>query len=206
MDLHATRRVNTNVACHFKKATSWTLLHNCYFITEIKNMKKILILLSFIYTNSIGQGNQTIQKGNIKVNCECHLKVNNLFIDMSKQQGVTSIINALVCANEDEPFIVNINIYDETSSYKQISPANYHIFDERFINGYAINLDGAGIDYKISTYKGSNSVEYNFTQNRLPTKAIYFIKDKRSYLIQIGSVNNLQSKFNNLKNTFTITN
>jgi hypothetical protein len=169
-------------------------------------MKKILLLLSFIYTNCTGQGNQFIQKGNIKVNCECNLKVNNLFIEMSKQQGVTSIINALVCANESEKFIVNINIFDESSSYKQISPTNYPIFDERFINSYATNLRSAGIDYNVSTYKGGNSVEYTFNQNGLPTKAIYFIKNKRSYLIQIGSVYNLQAKFNNLKNTFTITN
>ncbi len=169
-------------------------------------MKKILFLLSFIYTNCIGQGNQFIQRGNIKVNCECNLKVNNLFIEMSQQQGVTSIINALVCANESEKFIVNINIFDESSSYKQISSTNYHIFDERFINSYASNLRGEGIEYKISTYKGGKSVEYFFSQNGLPTKAIYFIKNKRSYLIQIGGVDNLQEKFNNLKNTFTITN
>lgn len=169
-------------------------------------MKKILLLLSFIYTNCIGQGNQFIQKGNIKVNCECNLKVNNLFIEMSKQQGITSIINALVCANESEKFIVNINIFDESSSYKQISSTNYHIFDERFINSYASNLRGEGIEYKISTYKGGKSVEYFFSQNGLPTKAIYFIKNKRSYLIQIGGIDNLQEKFNNLKNTFTITN
>ncbi len=51
----------------------------------------------------------------------------------------------------------------------------------------------------------SNTIKGFVIFNEVKEKAYFFIKDKRSYLIQINSFNNLQAEFNNLKNIFTIT-
>ena len=98
--------------------------------------------------------------------------------------------------------MVNVNIYDESTSYNKISPSNYSYFENEFIKGYSNKLLNVGAKFQNFNFKGGYAVEYSFNQGELPTKAIYFIKDKKSYLIQIGSYSNLSIKFNNLKNTF----
>ncbi|PKK37561.1 hypothetical protein BWI96_06790 [Siphonobacter sp. SORGH_AS_0500] len=124
---------------------------------------------------------------------------------MVKAQGKT-VVGAYVCAaNEDNPeygVINNINIYDEAESCNKISPSNYAYFEKKYFEEYANQLAANGMTYKYVIYKGVTALEYTFDQMGLPTKAIMFLKNKKSYLIQVGSRYNLTTKFNSLKTSF----
>lgn len=170
----------------------------------------ITILTFFIFFNTlIGQDRtQILNNGRVKVKCGCELKVNSLFIQMAKQNGINNIIAAYICGeNENSPkngVANNINIYDESASYNKISTSNYSYFEKKSLDVYAKNLNNAGFDYNYITYKGVSALEYSFDQQGLPTKAIFFIKNKKTYLIQVGTRENLYSKFNLLKNSFEL--
>ena len=117
-----------------------------------------------------------------------------------------SVIGAYICPeNEENPeygVINNINVYDEADSYAKISPSGYAYFEKKYLEEYASQLAASSITYKYSIYKGVTALEYSFDQMGLPTKAIIFLKNKKSYLIQVGSRYNLTSKFNSLKSSF----
>ena len=109
--------------------------------------------------------------------------------------------------NEDNPdigVIHNINIYDESKSYKNIQPSGYAYFEKKYLEQYATNLQNSGIAYTYTTYQDVSAIEYTFDQQGLPTKAIIFLKNKKSYLIQVGTRKNLSTKFSSLKSSFAI--
>jgi hypothetical protein len=151
---------------------------------------------------------QTFPSAGFKVKCGCKLYVNTTFIQMAKQQGADNIIAAYICAeNEDNPdygVISNINIYDESKSYKKIQPSGYAYFEKKYLEGYANNLKNAGMSCKFTTYQGVSALEYTFDQMGLPTKAIIFLKNKKSYLLQVGARSSLTTKFNTLKTSFEV--
>lgn len=150
---------------------------------------------------------QTFYSAGFKIKCPCTLRVNSTFIQMSKGQGKT-VIGAFVCAeNEDNPeygVINNVNVYDESANYAKISPSGYAYFEKMYLEEYAKQLAANGITYNYITYNGVKALEYSFDQMGLPTKAVMFLKNKKSYLIQVGSRYNLTNKFSFLKNSFEI--
>jgi hypothetical protein len=167
------------------------------------------ILALLFVANIYGQDTyQTFTSAGFKVKCGCKLYVNTTFISMAKQQGMNNIIAAYICAeNEDNPdigVIHNINIYDESKSYKNIQPSGYAYFEKKYLEQYATNLKNSGIAYTYTTYQGVSAIEYTFDQQGLPTKAIIFLKNKKSYLIQVGTRKNLSTKFSSLKSSFAI--
>ena len=151
---------------------------------------------------------QTFTNAGFKVKCGCKLYVNTTFISMAKQQGMNNILAAYICAeNEDNPdigVVNNINIYDESKSYKNIQPSGHATFDKKYLEQYATNLKNSGISYNYITYQGVSAIEYTFDQQGLPTKAIIFLKNKKSYLLQVGTRESLTTKFNSLKTSFVI--
>jgi hypothetical protein len=168
----------------------------------------ILTILISITTLVAQERTQLLSNGNFKVKCGCELRVNSLFIQMAKQSGSNNIVAAYICAeNENTPeigVVNNINIYDESASYNKINPSNYTYFEKKSLDVYANNLKNAGFSYNYITYKGVAALEYSFDQQGLPTKAIFFLKNKKSYLIQAGTRANLNSKFNLLKYSFEL--
>lgn len=174
--------------------------------------KKIIsttILALLFIANIYGQETyQTFTNAGFKVKCGCKLYVNTTFISMAKQQGANNILAAYICAeNEDNPdigVINNINIYDESMSYKKIQPLGYATFEKIYLEQYATNLKNAGISYTYTTYQGVSAIEYTFNQLGLPTKAIIFLKNKKSYLLQVGTRKSLTTKCNLLKTSFVI--
>lgn len=170
-------------------------------------MKIVLFFLcTTISTYCFGQDNyQIFRNASFKVKCPCTLKPNSVFIEMAKGQN-KPIIGAYICPeNENNPeygVINNINIYDEADSYSAIPSSGYAYFEKKYLEAYAAQLGANGIVYKYSIYKGVKALEYSFDQMGLPTKAIMFLKNKKSYLIQVGSRYNLTSKFNSLKLSF----
>lgn len=115
-------------------------------------------------------------------------------------------VTAYVCMENEESYergvLNHINIYDLASEYREI-PANGHAyFDTQYLKTYKDGLSQAGIKYKETKFNGVNAVEYEFNQNGLPTKAIMFVKNQKSYLLQVSTRNGLVSKYNNLKLSF----
>ena len=172
-------------------------------------MKTFLLFIIILASNSflVAQENfQTFHSAGFKVKCGCQFYVNNLFITMAKQNGINNILFAYICGENKESSELgvanNINITDESASYSRISPSNYDYFEKKFLEAYAKNLSNAGFTYNYISYKGVTALEYNFDQLGLPTKALFFLKNKKSYLIQSGSRTNLTSKFNLLKYSF----
>lgn len=169
----------------------------------------ITIFLLFFFLRSYTQeAYQTFPSAGFKVKCGCKLYANTQFIQMAKQQGMSNILAAYICAeNQDNPatgVINNINIYDESNNYKNVQPSNYASFERKYLEQYASNLKNSGINYSFITYQGVSAIEYSFDQQGLPTKAIFFLKNKKSYLLQVGTRTSLISKYNLLKSSFSI--
>lgn len=169
----------------------------------------ITILALFLVANIYGQETyQTFTSAGFKVKCGCKLYVNTTFIQMAKQQGTNYILAAYICAenkdNLDIGVINNINIYDESKSYKNIQPSGYELFEKKYLEQYATNLKNAGISYSYSKFQDVFAIEYTFDQQGLPTKAIIFLKNKKSYLLQVGTRKSLTTKYNSLKTSFVL--
>ena len=176
-------------------------------------MKTLNLNITFIFLTigiilSAQNSYQSFPSAGFKVKCGCNLRVNTLFIQMAKQQGMENIAAAYICAeNEDDPqtgVIVNINIYDESDRYAKIKPENHAYFTRKCLENYAANLSNAGIQYSYTTFQGAKAIEYTFDQNEVPTKAIMFYKNKKSYLLQVGTRDGLTTKFNVLKTSFVL--
>jgi hypothetical protein len=177
-------------------------------IMKTKIISLTILALLFV-ANIYGQETyQTFTNAGFKVKCGCKLNVNTIFITMAKQQGINNILAAYICAeNEDDPdigAIHNINIYDESKSYKNIQPTSYATFEKKYLKQYATNLKNAGFSYTYATYQGVSAIEYTFDQEGLQTKAIIFLKNKKSYLLQVGTRKSLSTKYNLLKSSFVI--
>lgn len=150
---------------------------------------------------------QVFKSAGFKVKCPCTLRVNSSFIQMVKTQGKTVICAYLCAENEDSPeygVIHNINIYNEADSYVGLAPNQYAYFEKKYLEAYAKQLGENGMSYKYITYKGVSALEYLFDQMGVPTKAIMFLKNKKSYLIQVATRSNLETKFNSVKTSFEI--
>lgn len=168
-----------------------------------------IILALFIGVNIFAQSTyQIFPTEGFKVKCQCKLYVNKTFMQLAKQQGTKDIIAAYICAeNEDSPdygVIYNINIYDESKSYMNIPTTKYVLFEKKYLEQYAISLANAGISHNYTTYQGVSAIEYTFDQMGLPTKAIMFLKNKKSYLVQVATRNNVTSKYYALKTSFEV--
>lgn len=152
---------------------------------------------------SFGQVSQTFSSDNFKVMCPCELYTNEVFIDMYKKQGGDNLVSAYVCAkNEDNYYtgeIYTINIYDLKSIYEIALPPDYSYLESLYLESYVTELLNAGFLYKEIIFNGVKAIEYELVQYGMPAKAIFFIKNKQSYYLQVSTRNNLTTRFNNFK-------
>jgi hypothetical protein len=175
---------------------------------KTKYLQILSIFLLIGFNLSAQNSYQTFASAGFKIKCACNLYINSTFIKLANQTGSKDIIAAYICAeNEDSPelgIIYNINIYNESKSYAKIPPARYAYFEKKYLEAYAANLSNAGIPFSYTIYQGVTALEYSFDQQGLPTKAIMFLKNKKSYLLQVGTRNGLTTKFNLLKTSFVL--
>ena len=175
---------------------------------KLRNTLLLLFICSVVFDSFAQSNYQTFQSKGFKVKCDCKLQVNSAFIQMVKQQGLKNVLGSYICAqnegNSNTGVIVNINIYDESENYKNIQQSNYATFDKKYMDQYIGGLTYSGIKYKIITYQGVQAIEYTFNQMGLPTTAIVFLKNKKSYLLQVSTRSDLTTKFNALKSSFTL--
>lgn len=167
-----------------------------------------IFMMLFMLSVNGQESYQTFTNAGFKVKCGCKLSVNSTFISMAKQQGITNVFAAFVCAeNENNPetgVIYNINIYDESKIYKNVTPSGYPEVEKKYLQQYATDLKNSGISYTYTTYQGVSAIEYNMSQQGITTKAIIFIKNKKSFLLQVATRKNLASKFTSFKTSFVI--
>ena len=151
---------------------------------------------------------QTITTGGFKVKCPCRLRSNSTFLQLARKQGIQNVIGVFICTeNEGNPSIgvlVNINVYDESAPYTKIEPSGYAYFEKQYIIEYAKNLSNASISFSYITYQGVLAVEYTYDQMGVPTKALVFLKDKKSYLIQVATRKSLNTKYDYIKGSFQV--
>lgn len=140
-----------------------------------------------------------------RVICDCDLIQNSTHLQMSKEAGIDNIIGSYTCAlNETDPdniVIVSIIVTKESV----ISSSHY---DSDFYY-YAENLKEQGISYNFTDFKGVRAIEYLFTQippYNIPTKAIFFYRNYKSYAIMIGTKNSLNYRYNQLLENFEFIN
>lgn len=170
---------------------------------------KINFIIIFIILSTISFGQtQTFASKGFKVKCECNLKVNTTFIKMMEQQSTQNIFAAYTCAqnntNPETGVIYNINIYDFTNDYRNMKPSQYSSYEKSYLKSYARQLADNNMTYTYVTYLGVNAIQYDFDQMGLPTKAIMFMKNKKSYLLQVATNLSLLNKFTSFKNSFSL--
>lgn len=168
----------------------------------------ILVLTVFLILNGYGQSIQTFYSAGFKVNCDCKLVVNSTFLQLASQQGVNNVLASYYCAENEDSYetsvVYNINIYDESDTYNSLEKSDYAQFESGYLEQYASNLKASDISYTYITYQGVDAIEYTFSQLGLPTKAIIFLKDKKSYLVQVGTRKSLATKFYSFKSSFEL--
>ncbi len=151
---------------------------------------------------------QTFPSAGLKVICDCKLRSNSVFIEAANSQGINNIIAALICAeNENDPetgVIVNINVYDESASFNKFKTTLHEYLKKKLLEKYASNLAQAGFSYEYITFQGETALEYTFDQYGVPTKALMFYKNQKSYLLQVASRSSFITKYNLLKNSFKL--
>jgi hypothetical protein len=153
------------------------------------------------------QGYQIFQKDNFIIKCNSKLKSNTILMKMAKEQGnkypITSYIATEYKDSYDKAVIYTVQITDITLEYKGISANKQNDFTNKYLDNYCLSLKANNMSYSKLNFIGLNSVEYSFLQNgSLPCKAIIFIKDKKAFLLQVGTRKDLSKKYANLKTSF----
>ena len=117
--------------------------------------------------------------------------------------GLDESIGAYVCAiNETDPdniVIVNINVSPSPELANSRNRSDFSV--------YTYLLNQSNIPYWFTDFQGAIAVEYSFTQlppYNIPTKAIFFIKNNKGYLLQIATKNNLETRYKNMRDSFLI--
>jgi len=153
------------------------------------------------------QGYQIFEKDNFVINLKSKFKLNTVLMNMAKKQGskypISSYISTEKKDSYDNAVIYTIQITDITSEYKGISANKQNDFTYKYLDSYCSSLKANNMSYSKLNFIGLNSVEYSFLENgSLPTKAIIFIKDKKAFLLQVGTRKNLSKKYSDLKKSF----
>ena len=171
---------------------------------------QILFMCLLSMNQTFSQSNyQYFNSAGFKVKCECQLRVNNTFIQMAQQQEQDNvrIISAYTCSDyngvPELGKIFNINVYDLSSNYNGMNSTSSLKFEREYLKKYAALLASNNLNFSYINYKGASAIEYYFSQMNLPTKAIFFVKNKKSYLLQVGTQANLNSSLNLIKNSFS---
>lgn len=125
-----------------------------------------------------------------EVTTPCNLYENKTFKQLTS--GKVKVVEALVCATEKpNAAVYNLNVYQDDSGSSQ-----------KFNTNYQRDLVNSGIAFRKITVSGLAATEYTFTQNGVPAKAVAFYQSGKSYLMQVTTNHNLESRFATFRNSF----
>ena len=155
-------------------------------------------------------GYQVFKADNFIIKCDCQLKLNSNLQQEQKEQGNPLEFSPYVCAVNENSYetgeIYNINVIDLNPEYNKLARAKEHYFTKEYLKSYSSNLTSSGINYTEVEFNNVKALEYSFSQMEMPTKAIFFVKNKKSYLLQVSTRKRIKEKFNNLKSSFSFIN
>ena len=182
-------------------------------------MKKALL---FAFAASIAatslssaQTVQTFPKDKFMVGCNCKLYPDVVHMRLVRESGSKVPVSAYVCAANKDSYeratINNITIQDLSANYKvyKTIPADKAaaMFETGMLKQYYDNLLANGMEAEYTTYRGVKAIRYSFMQmETMPTEAIFFIKNKKGYLLQVASRASLGPKFQTVMGTFLFMN
>lgn len=153
------------------------------------------------------QGYQIFNKDNFVIKCNSKLKINSEALRLAKENGINFILSSYIGSENDNSessgVIYNIQISDISSQYKNIQIGKHNAITLNYLDSYCSSLKANNMSFSRPSFNGLNAVEYYFLQNGvLPTKSIIFIKDKKAYMLQVGTRKNLSKKYTDFKNSF----
>jgi hypothetical protein len=178
-------------------------------------MKKALFFAFAAITQLHAQTIQTFPKDKFMVGCNCKLYPDVVHMRMVRESGSNVPVSAYVCAANKDSYeratINNITVQDLSANYKSyqsVSPERAAaIFESGFLKQYYDNLLANGMEAEYTTYRGVKAIHYSFMMmETMPTEALFFVKNKRGYLLQVSSRVSLASKFQAVKGAFFFTN
>ena len=151
-------------------------------------------------------GYQTFKDAGFSINCPAKLEVNYHFIASARKAGSDPLAYIGVTDKEDSNIgcIYNINITDcnDYDQYKQANQSERKKYEQSALDEYAANLKEDGFEYDYMTFCGERALLYSFEQMGLPTKAVFFYRDGHGYLLQVGTQQDLESKFKSFVQSF----
>lgn len=175
-------------------------------------MKKYLAFAALMISlHSVAQTVQTFPNDKFMVGCNCKLYPDVVHMRMVRESGSKVPVSAYVCAADKDSYeratINNITIQNLSSnykSYKSITPERAAaIFETGFLKQYYDNLLANGMEAEYTTYRGVKAIHYSYIMmETMPAEAIFFVKNRRGYLLQVASRTSLESKFQSVKGTF----
>lgn len=166
-------------------------------------MKKTILVLTLVLLlfDTLAQEYQTYANAGFKIKKEYKLQTNTVLLNTAKQNNINNIIAAYIEAENEESstkgVIYNINVYDESSSYGDKA-------SQKYLDGIRQGLKLYGYQYTIITYQGVPAIEYTYSMHSVPTKVLAFLKNKRAYMIQVATRDNLPKAFEKFKNGIII--
>ncbi|MDU0369575.1 hypothetical protein ACFPAF_04145 [Hymenobacter endophyticus] len=168
--------------------------------------------LSFGAATSVNaQMVQTFPKDKFMVACDCKLYPDQVHMKMVRESGSNVPVSAYVCAANKDSYeqgsITNITIQDNSANYKaykSMSPTQAAaVFETGLLKQYYSNLQANGIRAEYTSYRGVKAIRYSFNMmETMPAEAIFFLKNRKAYLLQVASRTDVDSKFQTLVGTF----
>ncbi len=155
------------------------------------------------------KGFQVFIKDNFAIKTKCELKEDLMLESASKAASNEYPFSAYIGAENEESFeagvIINVTITDFTQDLTKMTNEDQKYFEETYLNSYFDNMQKANTkNLQKCTFLNTNSIEYNIEMNEMPYKAIIFIKNKKSYFLQVGSRKDLEVNYQRIKEGFVI--
>jgi hypothetical protein len=174
-------------------------------------MKKItfilLLALAIIKTN--GQLQQTFQKDKFKISCPCKLYAKNLHLKSLDNINLNYPKTSYVCLANENSYDLETNytiiVYDLSQEYTEKYIDNYY-FEERFLFGFENKFVGNLTTCYAKSFHDAKAIQYVVSYVSWPSKALVFILNKKAYILQVGSRDKLDQKFQAFTSSFSVLN
>lgn len=145
---------------------------------------------------------QIFEKENFKIKCKASLKLDKLRMQQFKQQGLLDVSKPYHVYFDDTDYNINVSSFEKDLIGKNAYEVQkYH---KDYLNYYQQKFDEMGVKNNRRTFKDYDAVFYeNMNQGRL-TKAVFFQYKSKSYMLQVTSSTEVETKFLEFINTFEI--
>lgn len=186
------------------------ILNSCNNKKEIKSEKSSKIIKSLPLKNNFDEeklkkeGFQVFKNENFIIKCKGKILFDKARFENDQKSGQP---------NYSKPYHVfksgvdyNINISDMSILLDGKSANEIAKYNDEDLEYYQIKFDEMGVKNKQKKFKDFNAVFYEISQNGKLTKAVYFHKHMKSYMLQVSSSKNTQTLFDEFINSFEFIN